>query len=438
MIARAEAGVLNGDLAREAARNGLWYAPDPASRDFSTIGGNIATNAGGLCCVKYGVTRESVLGVTAVLADGELLDGRGRHAEAGRRPRPALPAGGLRGDARGGDRGHAAPSADARPCRSRGRRTSPPCVAAGEAVVAMAEARIAPALLELIDRTTMAAVEDWRRLDLDLESAALLLFQSDLPGAARQDEVARASACCERAGATLVVAAEDEVESGMLMEVRRLCFPALERRGGTLLEDVGVPLGRIPELLSRIEGIARDTGLTIATFGHAGDGNMHPTIVFDRSSADERARALDAAGAIFEAAIDLGGTITGEHGVGTLKLPWLEREIGTRARTLGAGYQAGLRPAGDPEPGQSALDRLEREGRGPEGRARPRPCGVVRRAASVTASCSPERGSPSARRPYRARSTRGPWRRRGSSAAPSPGARAGPVHRPLRYTARRP
>jgi glycolate oxidase len=139
----------------------------------------------------------------------------------------------------------------------------------------------------------------------------------------------------------------------MLMEVRRLCFPALERRGGTLLEDVGVPLGRIPELLSRIEGIARDTGLTIATFGHAGDGNMHPTIVFERDSVEERARALDAAGAVFEAAIDLGGTITGEHGVGVLKLPWLEDEIGTRARAFGAGIKRVFDPQGILNPGKA-------------------------------------------------------------------------------------
>jgi glycolate dehydrogenase FAD-linked subunit len=352
MIARTEAGVLNGDLAREAARRGLWYAPDPASRDFSTIGGNIATNAGGLCCVKYGVTRESVLGVTAVLADGELLTvGGGTLKRVAGLDLLSLLV---------GSEGTLAVVTEATlrlrptpPVPLTGAAYFPSLVAAGEAVVAMAEARIAPSLLELIDRATMAAVEEWQRLDLDLDSAALLLFQSDLPGVARQDEVALASACCERAGATLVVAAEDEVESRMLMEVRRLCFPALERRGGTLLEDVGVPLARIPELLSRIEGIARETGLTIATFGHAGDGNMHPTIVFDRSSPDERAQALDAAGAIFEAAIELGGTITGEHGVGTLKLPWLEREIGARARTLGARIKRVFDPQGILNPGKA-------------------------------------------------------------------------------------
>jgi glycolate oxidase len=352
LVARAEAGVLNGTLAAEAARHGLWYAPDPASRDFSTIGGNIATNAGGLCCVKYGVTRESVLGVTAVLADGERLEVGGSTlkrvagldllsllvgsegtlavvTEATLRLRPAPPA------------------------ALTGAAYFPSLVAAGNAVVAMAEARLNPALLELIDHATLAAVEDWRRLDLDLDAAALLLFQSDLPGPARQEELAKASACCQAAGAGLVVVAEDEADSRMLMEVRRLCFPALERRGGTLLEDVGVPRGRVPDLLERIERIARSTGLEIATFGHAGDGNMHPTIVFDRASEPERARALRAAGAIFEAALDLGGTITGEHGVGTLKLPWLEREIGTPARRLHAGIKRVFDPRNILNPGKA-------------------------------------------------------------------------------------
>ena len=352
MVARVEAGVLNGTLAAESAARGLWYAPDPASRDFSTIGGNIATNAGGLCCVKYGVTRESVLGLTAVLADGEVLEVGGRtvkrvagldllsllvgsegtlavvtEATLRLRPRPAEP---LTGAA-----------------------FFPSLVAAGRAVVAMGQARITPSLLELIDRATMSAIEDWRRLDLDLEAAALLLFQSDLPGAARTEEVAIATRCCEEAGATLVVAAEDEAESRMLMEVRRLCFPALERRGATLLEDVGVPRGRVPDLLARIEEIARETGLEIATFGHAGDGNMHPTIVFDRASPRERARALAAAGALFEAALALGGTITGEHGVGTLKLPWLEREIGGLGRRLTVGIKGVFDPQGILNPGKA-------------------------------------------------------------------------------------
>lgn len=352
MVARVEAGVLNGALKAAVAERGLWYAPDPASRDISTIGGNIATNAGGLCCVKYGATRESVLGATVVLADGErialggptvkrvagldllsLLVGSegtlGVVAEATLRLRP-LPAPPLTLAA-----------------------NFPTLVAAGEAVQAMSRAGITPSLLELMDRVTLAAVEDWRRLDLDLESAALLLVQSDLPGTGRNDEIAVAARCCEEAGASLVVAAEDEVEGELLMEVRRLCFTALERRGGTLLEDVGVPRGRVAELLARIEAIAARTGLEIATFGHVGDGNMHPTIIFDRASADERERAHAAAGMIFEAALALGGTITGEHGVGTLKLPWLEDEIGTRPRELARGVKAVFDPGGILNPGKA-------------------------------------------------------------------------------------
>lgn len=352
MLARVEAGVVNGDLAEEAGRNGLWYAPDPASRGFSTIGGNIATNAGGLCCVKYGVTRESVLGVTAVLADGRVVEiGGGTVKRVAGLDLLSLVV---------GSEGTLTLITEAtlrlRPV------PSPPLTAAayfadlpsaGRAVEAMSRARITPALLELIDRATLAAVEDWRRLDLDLDAAALLLVQSDLPGDARRAEIALAARCCEEAGATLVVAAEDDADSRLLMEVRRLCFSALERRGATLLEDVGVPLGRVAELLARIERIAHETGLEIATFGHAGDGNMHPTIVFDGASAEARARAHDAAGRIFAAALGLGGTITGEHGVGVLKRPWLEDELGPDLRALGLGVKAVFDPAGILNPGRA-------------------------------------------------------------------------------------
>lgn len=352
LVGRAEAGVVNGDFAAEAARHGLWYAPDPASRAFSTLGGNIATNAGGLCCVKYGVTRESVLGLTAVTATGEVLEVGGATVkrvagldllsllvgsegtlavvtEAVLRLRPAPPA------------------------PLTGAAFFPSLVAAGDAVVGMAQERTNPALLELIDSHTLRAVEQWRRMDLDLSAAALVLFQSDLPGDARLDELARCARACERAGASMVVTAEDEVESGMLMEVRRLCFPALERSGATLLEDVGVPRARVPELLGRIEHVARDTGAHIATFGHAGDGNMHPTIVFDRDDSRDVARAEHAAAGIFDAALDLGGTITGEHGVGSLKLPWLEREVGAVARRISADIKRAFDPNGILNPGRA-------------------------------------------------------------------------------------
>jgi len=352
LVGRAQAGVVNGDFAAAAARHGLWYAPDPASRAFSTIGGNIGTNAGGLCCVKYGVTRDSVLGLTAVLADGEVLRVGGATVKrvAGLDLLSLLV----------GSEGTLAVVTEAtlrlraRPAPPlTGAAFFPSLVAAGDAVVAMVEAGTTPALLELIDRTTMAAVEDWRRLDLDLDAAAMLLFQSDLPGEGRREEIATCARCCEEAGSSLVVAADDEVDSEMLMEARRLCFPALERRGTTLLEDVGVPRGLVPQLLARIEQVAADTGLEIATFGHAGDGNMHPTIVFDGSSAGQRDRAAAAAGDIFDAALDLGGTISGEHGVGTLKLPWLEREIGSAARRITADIKRAFDPLGILNPGRA-------------------------------------------------------------------------------------
>jgi len=352
MLVRAEAGVLTGDLGAEVARHDLWYAPDPASRAFSTIGGNIATNAGGLCCVKYGVTRESVLGVTVALADGRVVEiGGGTIKRVAGLDLLSLVVGseGTLGVVTEAVLRLRPPPAEPLTAAA----YFPDLPSAGRAVEAIARARISPSLVELIDRATMEAVEDWRRLDLDLDAAALLLVQSDLPDPARRDEIAHAARCCAEAGATLVVAADDEADSRMLMEVRRLCFTALERRGATLLEDVGVPRGRVAALLERIGAIAHETGASIATFGHAGDGNMHPTIVFDRDSEDDRARALHAAGLIFDAALDLGGTISGEHGVGVLKLPWLEAEIGADVRALGRGVKAVFDPAGILNPGRA-------------------------------------------------------------------------------------
>ena len=351
MVGRVQPGVVNGDFAAAAAERGLWYAPDPASRAFSTIGGNIATNAGGLCCVKYGVTRESVLGLTAVTGTGERITVGGATLKrvAGLDLLSLLV----------GSEGTLAVVCEAtlrlRPTPARpltGAAFFPSLVAAGDAVVGMGEERTNPALLEVIDNRTLRAVEGWRRMDLDLSAAGLVLFQSDLPGDARHDELARCVRACERAGASLVVRAEDEVESDMLMEVRRLCFPALEHAGSTLLEDVGVPRARVPELLERIQRVAQETGADIATFGHAGDGNMHPTILFDRDDARAVRRAEEAAGGIFDAALDLGGTITGEHGVGVLKLPWLEREVGPTARRISAEIKRAFDPDNILNPGR--------------------------------------------------------------------------------------
>lgn len=287
-----EPGVLNAALAAAAAEHGLTYAPDPASRAISTIGGNIATDAGGACCLKYGVTGDHVAALVAVLPGGtvirtgsitgkdvagldltRLLTGsEGTLAvivEATMRLRP-LPA------------GSATLAAFFDSTED-----------AGRAVVDL-QARLDPSLVELIDRTTLRAIEAHTRMDLDTEAGALLVVQSDTVRAGQ--DIAEGAALCEAAGATMVVQTDDPEEGEALLQARRLAYPALERLGTTLLDDVAVPRPAIPALLSAVTEIADRHGLVIGTFGHAGDGNFHPTIVEERALMHRIKAAFDPTG----------------------------------------------------------------------------------------------------------------------------------------------
>lgn len=350
LTATVEPGVLNAGLAGAAREHGLWYPPDPASWEFSTIGGNVATNAGGLCCVKYGVTRDALLELEVVLADGSAV-------RVGHRTR----------------KGVAGYDLVSLLCGSEGTlgvitevtvRLQPPprpaCTLAasfgslGDAGVAIA--RIAretrPSLLELMDATTLAAVQELAPMDLDPEDAAMLFARSDAGAAESRVEIAHMERLCEEAGATLVVTSDEEAEGRMLMAARRLAYPALERRGATLLDDVAVPPPQIPALLEGVARIADEHGLLVGTFGHAGDGNMHPTIVYDEHDADEVLRARTAFTAILELGLELGGTITGEHGVGLLKRPLLHDELGD-ALALHHKVKAAFDPHGLLNPGRA-------------------------------------------------------------------------------------
>ena len=332
MTVRVQPGVLTGRLKQVVAEHGLWYPPDPASQDICSIGGNLATNAGGLCCVKYGVTRDAVLALEVVLADGMVTrvgastvknvagydlvglfvgsEGTlGIITEATLRLRPA------------------------RPAATTMAATFDRLPAAGQAITAITNATV-PGLLEVLDRATIHAVDDHARMGLDRDAAALLIAQSDLGGDAAAAQVQAMAAACEAAGATYVAVSTDPEEADMLLAARRLAYPALERQGATLLDDVAVPLGRIAGLLAAVEAIAAETGTTVGTFGHAGDGNMHPTVVFERGDPEAEAAARDAFDRILAAATELGGTITGEHGVGVLKQPHLAATMDPGGRWL--------------------------------------------------------------------------------------------------------
>jgi glycolate oxidase len=348
-IAVVQPGVITADVDRAAAEFGLWYPPDPASHEFSTIGGNIATNAGGLCCVKYGVTSDFVLGLEVVLVDGSVarLGRKTRKSSAGYdlvrlfvgsegtlgvvteatlrlRPRPR-------------DRGTLVASFDT--------------VESAGAAITRIVSTVTPCILELMDRTTIRAVERWKSLGLDDTAEALLLVQSDAPD--QDAELGAVEAECRRAGASMVLRSGDPAEAELLMTARRLAYPALERLGDVLLDDVAVPVETIPALLRSVVEIAHQHSVVVGTFGHAGDGNMHPTIVFDRTDESSVTRMWEAFDAIVSRALELGGTITGEHGVGLLKAPYLEREIGSVGAAIHRTIKDALDPKGILNPGKA-------------------------------------------------------------------------------------
>ncbi|MBW3537209.1 MAG: FAD-binding protein, partial [Actinobacteria bacterium] len=309
-FAVVQPGVLNAALKSACAPLGLAYPPDPASYEFSTLGGNVATNAGGLCCLKYGVTGDYTIALEVVLADGMTL-------RTGRRTAKSVAGYDLTSLFVGseGTLGivteatlRLRPAVDTEP--STAVALLPSLESAGRAVVGIARSGVTPSLLELMDRTTIGAVERWRPMGLDTDAAALLLLQSDAaPGRAEAD-IARVAEVCEMAGAGTVVTTTDATEGEMLLAARRFAYPALERLGATLLDDVAVPLTHIPELLSGIERAAIEHDTIIGTFGHAGDGNFHPTLLYDADddgSARSAHQAFDAVVALALAIPPVGG-----------------------------------------------------------------------------------------------------------------------------------
>ncbi len=346
--ATVQCGVLNGDLAAAVAAEGLWYPPDPASRDISTIGGNIATNAGGSCCLKYGVTGDHVAAITAVLADGTIL----RTGASTRKNVAGLDLTRLLV----GSEGTLAVIVEAT-LRLRPAPHPPSTLvaffataeAAGRAVVAMGQVAH-PSLLEMMDRTTIAAVEAMTHMGLDTTAGALLIVQSDARAGA--DEIEAMADAAAAAGSTYQAHTTDPAEGDQFLAARRSALTALERQGTTLLDDVAVPVPLVPVMLTRIEQISAARGVVVGTFGHAGDGNLHPTIVFDPAEPGSVDAARLAFDDIVRLSLELGGTITGEHGVGSLKEPYLEAMVGPVARGLMGRIKAAFDPAGILNPGR--------------------------------------------------------------------------------------
>jgi glycolate oxidase len=348
-VAYAQPGAFNAEVKLAAAAHGMWYPPDPSSFEICSIGGNVATNAGGLCCVKYGVTSDYVLGLEVVLADGTAVRLGG--------PRIKDVAGLSLTKLFVGSEGTLGVVTEVTlrllptpPAASTTVAVFASIEAAANAVLAITST-LRPATLELMDHASINAVEDLVSMGLDRSAGALLLGRSDAPGAAAAQEAAIMAAACTDHGALEVFSTSDPDEGEAFLVARRSAFPAMERKGDLLLEDVGVALPQLPALVRGVEAIAAANNVTIAVVAHAGDGNTHPIIVFDNQNADEKARAYRAFGEIMDLAIGLGGTITGEHGVGRLKRAWLPAQLGPEAMALTKRIKDALDPAGILNPG---------------------------------------------------------------------------------------
>jgi glycolate oxidase len=349
-LAVIEPGIINDDLNAALRPHGLWFAPDPASKAISTVGGNIATNAGGLLCAKYGVTREAVLGLKVVLADGRLLNlghrtvkgvtgldltalmigsegTLGIIVEATIRLRPLV---------RGTVATIAAYFADV--------------TAAASASAAITATGLQPAAMELLDAASLRAIGTHLELDLAGRGEAWLLVQTDGAASAEEAEEALAVILAHGGDAELTT---DPVEGERLLQLRRAFHPALAAQGTVLIEDIAVPRSALPQMFAAITRISTKFDLDIPTVAHAGDGNLHPNFVYTPGLDGEVPHEVwAAADELFASALSLGGTLTGEHGVGLLKKRWLGDELGDDQLTLQRQIKRVFDPQGILNPGK--------------------------------------------------------------------------------------
>lgn len=344
LYAVVQPGVVTAQFAQEVAKRGLFYPPDPGSQAVSTIGGNVAENAGGLRGLKYGVTKDYVMGL-------DFFDVNGQLVKTGSRTVKCVTGYNLAGLM----------------AASEGtlgifneiilKLTPPPAASkammavfddvnkASEAVASIIAAHVVPCTLEFMDQAALKHVEAYTKAGLPVEAAAILLIEVDGHPGQVADEAAVVEKCLSKAGATAVHVAKDAEEKFKLWEARRNALPALARaKPTTVLEDATVPRSQIPAMVAAINDIAKKYDLSIGTFGHAGDGNLHPTILCDRRDAKEFHRVEEAVDNIFDVALSLKGTLSGEHGIGMAKSKWMEKE--TSRATID--YSLNMKRAIDP------------------------------------------------------------------------------------------
>jgi len=352
LLAIVEPGVVTADLHAAVEAVGLMYPPDPGSMKVSTIGGNVAENAGGLRAIKYGVTKDYLKALEGVTPTGEFFT-------AGARTMKSVSGYDLVGLMCGseGTLGIFTKIVLKLIPLPKHRRSVLASFSrledAARAVSDIISAGIMPATLEIMDNTTIRAVEEFKKLGLPVDAGALLLLEVDGAAAQVEEEAAAAISVMEKHGASDVQAASDAAERDRIWEGRRASLAALARvRPTTVLEDATVPRSRLAEMVAEVNSIAERYSLMIGTFGHAGDGNLHPTILTDERDADEMARVERAVEEIFQAALRLGGTVSGEHGIGFSKAHFLPMEMGPAAMGMMRSIKAALDPKGILNPGK--------------------------------------------------------------------------------------
>lgn len=328
LLAVVTPSVITAEIHKKAEEVGLFYPPDPSSSHVSTIGGNLLENSSGPKGLKYGTTKEYVIGMEVVTPTGEVIRVGGKTVknvtgydltrlivgsegtlgivtEATLRLIPRPPA----------------------------RRTLlahfPRLKDAGYAITRILSSGILPAAMELMDNACIRAVESYRPHGLPTDAEALLIIEVDGHPAAVKEEIRRCEELCLLQGARGCRVAEDKAEREKIWMARKLVSPAITRMGPTKIsEDATVPREKIPEMMERLKRIREKYQLQLVVFGHAGDGNLHPNIIADERNREEMERVEKAVGEIFEAAVSLGGTLSGEHGIGILKAPYMEMELG--------------------------------------------------------------------------------------------------------------
>jgi len=351
-----EPGVVTADLAKAAAEKGLFYPPDPGSMKISTIGGNVVENSGGLRCLKYGVTEDYVLGIEMVLPNGEVFwtGNKSKKDVAGYNLKKLI----VGSEGTLGVLTKVMLRLIPPPKASQTLLAIfPNMVSAGHAVAGIIAGKIIPCALEFLDNVTLNCVEDYSHIGLPREAGALLLIQTDGHPAQVEEESKAIELICKEKGATEVKVAQSKEEADELAQARRMALSSMARRKPTtILEDATVPRSKVPDMLAFIEQVRDKYNLEIGTFGHAGDGNLHPTCLTDERDEEEMHRVEQAFDEIFKKALELGGTVTGEHGIGCIKSKYLPMMVGETGIQVMRRVKQIFDPTGVLNPGKIFVD----------------------------------------------------------------------------------